>query len=91
MLLLVFKALTGEAPAYICDLLTPHEPEHCLRFSNKAILSILKSWLVTRGDQAFAVRAPYLWNSLPGNLRQANIVSFFKPALKIYFYQMSLF
>ena len=29
ILLLVFKALNGQAPAYICDLLTPYEPD-CL-------------------------------------------------------------
>ena len=55
ILLFVFKALNGLAPAYICDLLTPYEPDHHLRSSSRALLKVPKSRLVTKGDQAFAV------------------------------------
>ena len=61
--------------AYICDLLTPYEPDHRLRFSSRALLMVPKSQLVSKGDQAFAVWAP---NSLPRDVRQANSVSSFK-------------
>ena len=89
ILLLVFKALNGLAPAYICELLVPYEPDRCLRSSSGALLKVPKSHLVTRGDRAFAVRAPQLWNSLPGDLRQANSVSSFKSLLKTHFYRMA--
>ncbi len=31
VLLLIFKQLHGKVPPCICDLLTPYEPDHCLR------------------------------------------------------------
>ena len=89
ILLLVFKALNGQAPAYICDLLTPYEPDRHLRSSSRALLMVPKSRLVSKGDRAFAVRAPQLWNSVPGDLRQANSVSSFKSILKTHFYIMA--
>ncbi len=82
ILLLVFKALTGRAPAYITELLSPHEPDCCIRSSSKALLSVPKSCLASKDDRAFTVRAPQLWNSLPGDLRQATSVSSFKALLK---------
>ena len=78
ILLLVFKALNGQAPAYICDLLLPYEPERCLRSTGTALLMVPRSRLITKGDRAFAVRAPQLWNSLPSDLRQASSVTSFK-------------
>ncbi len=45
-------------PVYICDLLTPYEPDLCLRSSSRALLMVPKSRLVTKGDRAFGVRAP---------------------------------
>ncbi len=89
ILLLVFKALKGQALAYICDLLTLYEPDCWLRSSGRALLMVPKSRLVTKGDRAFAIRAPKLWNSLPGDIRQATTVSSFKSLLKIHFYRMA--
>ncbi len=39
ILLLPFKALKGQAPVCICDLLIPNEPDRCLRSSGRALLS----------------------------------------------------
>ena len=66
ILLLLFKALNGQAPAYICDLLTPFEPNRHLRSFSRALLMVAKSRLVTKGDRdrAFAVHPPRLLNSL---------------------------
>ena len=89
ILLLVFKGQTGQAPAYIRHLLLPYEPVHCLRSDGTALLMVLRSRLITKGDRAFAVRAPQLWNSLPGNLRQESSVASFKSLLKSYFYQLA--
>ncbi len=65
ILLLVFKSLNGLAPAYLSDLLTEHRPLLSLRSSNQRLLSIPKSRLKCRGDCAFSVAAPSLWNALP--------------------------
>ncbi len=89
ILLLVFKALKSQAPVYICDLLIPYEPDHCLRSSGRALLLVPKSRLFTKGDRAFAIRAPKLWNSLPGDIRHATTVSSFKSLLKTHFYRMA--
>uniref|UniRef100_A0A667WJC6 Reverse transcriptase domain-containing protein n=1 Tax=Myripristis murdjan TaxID=586833 RepID=A0A667WJC6_9TELE len=70
VLLLVFKALNGLAPPYIQDLLTPYEPGRSLRSSGRALLEVPYSRLVSRGDRAFAVRGPRLWNALLEGLRQ---------------------
>lgn len=47
MLLLDLKALNGQTPAYICDLLTPSEHDGCLRSSDRALRLVSKSRLVT--------------------------------------------
>ncbi|KAF7645782.1 hypothetical protein LDENG_00198230 [Lucifuga dentata] len=80
ILLLVFKALHGQAPSYIWDLLTLHEPDRCLRSSGRNLLAP-KSHHLIKGDR-FAVRAPKLWNSLPDDLRGFS----FKTHSKTYFY-----
>ena len=49
---LVFKALTGQAPAFIRDLLLPYEPERCLRSAGTALLMVPRSRLITKGDRA---------------------------------------
>ncbi len=89
ILLLVFKALNGQAPAYISDLLSSYEPDRCLRSSSKGLLSVPKARLISKGDRAFAVRAPKLWNSLPLDLRKATSVSSFKSLLKTHFYRLA--
>ncbi len=50
-----------------------------------------KSRLVTKGDCAFAICAPKLWNSLPGDIRHATTVSSFKSLLKTHFYCMAFY
>ncbi len=89
ILLLVFKALKSQASVYICDLLIPYEPDHCLRSSSRALLMVPKSRLVTKGDGGFAICAPKLWNSLPGDIRHATTVCSFKSLLKTHFYRMA--
>ncbi|KAF7649266.1 hypothetical protein LDENG_00144190, partial [Lucifuga dentata] len=89
ILLLVFKALHNQAAAYICDLLTFYKPDGSLRSSDRNLLVVPKSHLVTKGNRASAIRAPRLWNSLPEDLRLAHSVSSFKTGLKTYFYPMA--
>ena len=65
VLLFVFKALNGLAPAYITDLIQPHSVQRSLRSSNKGLLHVPRSRLKQRGDRAFAVAAPSLWHQPP--------------------------
>ena len=68
MLFLCFKAQHDLAPGYLKDLLVPYVPSRRLRSSDKALLDIKKSRLVTFGDRSFEVAAPRLWNALPIDL-----------------------
>lgn len=71
ILLFVFKALNGLVPLYITDLLTPLitsrplEVTRSLRSASQHLLSVPRSHFKTKGDRAFSVAAPRLWNSLP--------------------------
>ncbi|KAF7654940.1 hypothetical protein LDENG_00062950, partial [Lucifuga dentata] len=40
ILLLVFKAIHNQAPAYICDRLTFYKPDRCLRSSDRNLLMV---------------------------------------------------
>jgi len=71
------------------ELLIHYSPACSLQSSDKALLVIPCSRLKTRGDRAFAVRAPTLWNSLPEEFRHENLLLTFKSALKIDFYRMA--
>ena len=54
-----------------------------------ALLTIPKSRLKTKGDRAFAIRAPRLWNALPEEIRLAGSVNSFKSLLKTHFYRLA--
>ena len=87
--LITFNALHGIGPAYIRDLLTIWDVNHCLR-SNDA-LTLVVPWMKhkTLGDRAFRAAAPREWNALPTNLRNINDYGVFKKNLKTLFFQMA--
>ncbi|KAF7645215.1 hypothetical protein LDENG_00208200 [Lucifuga dentata] len=47
----------------ICDLLSPYQPDRCLRSSGRNLLVIPKSHHVAKGNQAFAVWRISDWQS----------------------------
>ena len=90
VLLLTFKALHGLAPQYLRSLISIKTSCFNLRGSNTLLLAIpsVKA-KATLGDQAFAVAAPSLWNSLPSELRSITYVTSFKTHLKTYLYSLA--
>ncbi|KAL4007453.1 hypothetical protein ACER0C_001305 [Sarotherodon galilaeus] len=74
VLLLTYKALNGLAPTYLSDLLHLYVP----RARKKTI-----------GERAFSFRAPFLWNNLPQDIRQACSVEVFKTKLKTHLFTLS--
>ena len=60
VLVLTFRALHGQAPAYLTDLLKPYTPSRNLRSADKGLLIIPRTNLVTKGDRAFQAIAPRL-------------------------------
>ena len=68
ILLLCYKALNGQAPDYITELLKHKIPSrYALRTKNDRFLlqrTTLRT-LSTLGDRSFTIAEPELWNSLP--------------------------
>ena len=81
LLTLTYKAMHGEGPAYMQDMLTPYRPARSLRSGGELLLKVPRS-LSRAGDRAFSVAAPTLWNRLPLAIRQASSTNIFKKRLK---------
>ena len=67
----VFKALKGEAPSYMRELLVIKSSSRCTRLSEQLCLEVPRTIHKTIGDRSFSVAGPVLFNSLPvelGNL-----------------------
>ncbi len=58
-------------PSYISDLISFNSAPKSLRSANKALLDVPRSRLKFKGDRAFAVAAPRLWNQLPPDIKSA--------------------
>ncbi len=86
ILLFVFKALSGTTPEYLSDLLNPNTSSRPLRSSEKRVLMVPRSRLKLRGDRAFSIAGPKLWNSLPVSLLLVSSESEFKSKLKTYLF-----
>ncbi len=81
LMLIVFKALNGQAPTYILDMLNIYKPCRNLRSGKKCLLQEVKSNR-TWGDRSFSVAAPHLWNQLPLYIKTSNNIHSFKKSLK---------
>ena len=75
VLLTVFKALKGDAPDHIQDMLMiQNKFQRDTRSSRKQfILEEKRADLVTMGDRAFSIAGPKLWNKLPDDIRNINL------------------
>ena len=66
-----------------------HNPVRALRSSNELVLEVPRSRLKTKGDRAFSVAAPKLWNSLPLRIRHAASLESLKSSLKTNFFSLA--
>lgn len=89
ILLLTFKCLNGLAPLYLTELLHAHIPARALRSANILLLDVPRSRLKTRGDRAFSVAAPNLWNNLPVHIRTCPTLECFKSLLKTHLFSLA--
>lgn len=87
LLLITFKALRGQAPSYISELLNIYQPSRSLRSSSLKYLSVPKCNTVSYGHRAFSVASAKLWNSLPYDLRSIENTSTFKTSLKTFLFK----
>ena len=86
LLTLTYKAINGEAPFYLSELLSPYKPTRTLRSENQHLLQCPKYRLERFGRRSFEVAAPTLWNSLPVNIKISASCDIFKSRLKIYLF-----
>lgn len=89
ILLFVFNALYGLAPGYISELLIPCSTSRPLRSADQSLLSIPQTHLKTKGDRAFSVVGPKLWNSLPLTIRSSPFIDGFKIRLKTHLFSLA--
>jgi hypothetical protein len=89
ILLFTFKSLHGLAPKYMSELVCIHAPSREIRSAQQMLLDVPRCRQKTKGDRAFAVAAPNLWNSLPLSLRSAQSIEQFKTQLKTHFFTLA--
>ena len=91
LLLLTYKALNGQAPAYILKLISEYQLSRSLRSSSLHLLQEAPSRTVTYG-RGFASAAPKSWNSLalPLLLRIPQSATQFKSRLKTIFLKVCI-
>ena len=87
--LMVFKAMHNMSPNYIVDLLGSYKSGRTLRSTNQLLLTVPYSKKKSKGDRAFSVVAPKLWNSLPSHIRLAQTIDIFKSQLKTYLFNLA--
>ena len=93
ILSLTYKALNGQVPSYIKDVLKYKNSGRVLRSSNKHLLDERVAKLKTYGDRAYRpnpnptpVATPKLWNKLPLDIRLSSPVTVFKTKLNIHLF-----
>ena len=82
ILLVTYKALNGQAPMYIRQLLSIRSSTRTLRSNSQILLNVPKCRLSTYGCRAFSFTAPFLWNNLPDNVRCASSIESFISLVK---------
>ena len=86
ILLLAYKALNGQAPSYLKELIIPYCPTRALRSKNAGLLVVPRVSKSTMGARAFSYQAPLLWNQLPVCVQAADTLYVFKSALKTFLF-----
>ena len=86
VLLLTYKALIGDAPSYLRELIAPYCPVRELRSMNAGLLVVPRVLKSRMGARAFSYQAPFLWNQLPLSVRGADTVTTFKSRLKTFLF-----
>ena len=90
ILMIVFKALNGQTPSYVTELLHIKSQTHGrnLRSTQDTFMLQIPPYKtkVTLGDRSFLCAAPRLWNKLPLEIRKAPSLDNFKSKLKTHLF-----
>ena len=94
IIIITFKAIHGQAPVYLQELISKREEErYNLRSSAMGIMLQTPRTLTkkTLGDRAFLAAAPKLWNGLPSQIRNEPNFNRFKGLLKTHFFRLAFY
>jgi len=86
VLLYTFKAIHGDAPAYIKDMVQVKTPQRSLRSSSTTHLVVPPPSSNRYGDRSFRMAAPDLWKKLPDHMKNITTIDCFKRALKTHLF-----
>ena len=81
-----FRALHGQSPSYISDLIVRYKPTRVLRSQNTTSLDIPRVQTATYGDKSFKGMAYTHWKSLPSHMKEITDINIFKAMLKTYLF-----
>ena len=85
ILMRTYKALHGQAPGHISDMLNVYQPRRKLR-SMDSLTLVQRARTVTYDDRKFQCSAAMLWNALPAHIREAKLLNTFKKLLKTHLF-----
>ena len=91
ILIITFKAIHGQTPGYICNLVNVRNFSTYGLRSNSELLLVPPSTKTkkTLGDRAFTAAAPSLWNKLPSAIRDEDNLKRFKSKLKTFLFRIA--
>ena len=87
ILVLSYKAMHGEAPVYLCELVRPYQPARALRSAGSNGLEV-KRTRTKAGGSSLAVAVASLWNTLPNFIKSCDTLASFKCRLKTHFFRI---
>ena len=88
LLMFTHKAIFGEAPGYIKELVTLYVPPRRLRSMDNPNLLVVPRYRTERyGARAFSSVAPRLWNALPPSIRTEQNFEVFKKLIKTHYFK----
>ena len=89
ILLLVYKSLNGQGPAYLHELLIPYIPPRNLRSASENKLCVPSCHYADTRKRAFGIRGPSEWNNLPKDIKSCPSTNSFKKALKTHLFKLA--
>jgi hypothetical protein len=89
LLVYVYKAVHGNAPTYLDELITMYLPTRSLRSESSSLLEVPKTRTVTYGDRRFDKAAADLWNTLPLAIKNSASLSSFKTNIKTHLFKIA--
>ena len=70
-----FHGINGSGPTYLSELLHIYTPSRAIRsYSDSRMLKIQQYKRKTHGFRTFTYFGPYVWNSLPQDIRQCSYI-----------------